>query len=31
MGGDWVVLLHITLADGRRIERQWNVKGVEFH
>jgi hypothetical protein len=29
MGGDWVVLLHITLADGRRIERQWNVKGVE--
>ena len=31
MGGDWVVLLHITLADGRRIERQWNVKGVESH
>ena len=29
MGGDWVVLLHITLADGRKIERQWNVKGVE--
>lgn len=29
MGGDWVVLLHITLADGRRIERQWDVKGVE--
>jgi hypothetical protein len=28
MGGDWVVLLHITLADGRRIERQRDVKGV---
>jgi hypothetical protein len=31
MGGDWVVLAHITLADGRRIERQWDVKGVESH
>ena len=29
MGGDWVVLAHIRLADGRRIERQWDVKGVE--
>jgi len=29
MGGDWTVLLHITLSDGRKIERQWNVKGVE--
>jgi len=29
MGGDWVVLLHIMLADGRKIEKQWNVKGVE--
>ena len=29
MGGDWVVLAHITLADGRKIERQWDVKGVE--
>jgi len=29
MGGDWVVLLHITLADGRKIERQLDVKGVE--
>ncbi len=28
MGGDWVVLAHITLADGRRMERQWDVKGV---
>lgn len=29
MGGDWVVLAHITVADGRRVERQWDVKGVE--
>jgi YtkA-like len=29
MGGDWVVLFHITLADGRKIEKQMDVKGVE--
>jgi hypothetical protein len=29
MGGDWVVLFHITLSDGRKIERQMDVKGVE--
>ncbi len=29
MGGDWVLLLHITLADGRKIERQMDVKGVQ--
>jgi hypothetical protein len=29
MGGDWVVLFHIELSDGRRIERQMEVKGVE--
>ena len=28
MGGDWVVLFHITLSDGRKIERQMDVKGV---
>ena len=28
MGGDWVVLLHIKLADGRKIERQIDVRGV---
>jgi hypothetical protein len=28
MGGDWVVLLHIKLADGRKIERQVDVRGV---
>ena len=29
MPGDWVVLSHIVLADGRKLERQINVSGVE--
>ncbi|HUB52341.1 MAG TPA: FixH family protein [Terracidiphilus sp.] len=29
MGGDWVVIFHITLSDGRKVERQMDVKGVE--
>jgi YtkA-like len=29
MAGDWVVLLHIQLPDGRRIERQVDVRGVQ--
>ena len=28
MGGDWVVLLHIKLADGRKIERHMDVRSV---
>jgi hypothetical protein len=28
MAGDWVVLLHITLADGCKLERQIHVSGV---
>lgn len=28
MGGDWVVLVHATLPDGRQVERQVDVKGV---
>ncbi|MGC2619961.1 MAG: FixH family protein [Acidobacteriaceae bacterium] len=28
MPGDWVVLLHIRLADGRKVERQIDVRGV---
>lgn len=28
MAGDWVVLLHITLPDGRQLERRFDVKGV---
>jgi hypothetical protein len=29
MGGDWVVLSHIALADGRKLERRIDVSGVE--
>jgi hypothetical protein len=29
MGGDWVVLVRLTLPDGRKIERQFDVKGVQ--
>jgi len=29
MAGDWVILLHITLADGKKLERQFDVRGVE--
>ncbi len=29
MGGDWVVLVHVTLADGQKFDRQENVPGVE--
>lgn len=28
MAGDWVVLVHLTLPDGRKVERQFDVKGV---
>jgi hypothetical protein len=28
MGGDWVVLLHIRLPDGRKVEREISVPGV---
>jgi succinate-acetate transporter protein len=28
MAGDWVVLLHMKLADGTKVERQIEVKGV---
>jgi len=28
MAGDWVVLLHVTLPNGTRVERQIEVKGV---
>ena len=29
MGGDWVILSHILLPDGRKMERQMDVRGVE--
>jgi hypothetical protein len=28
MPGDWMVLIHVTLPDGRRLERQVSVPGV---
>lgn len=28
MGGDWVVLVHAALPDGRQVERRFDVKGV---
>ena len=28
MAGDWIVLVHITLPDGRKLERQFDIKGV---
>lgn len=29
MAGDWVVLVRLVLPDGREIERQFDVKGVQ--
>jgi hypothetical protein len=29
MPGDWVLLLHITLADGQKVERQINLGNVQ--
>jgi hypothetical protein len=28
MAGDWVVLVHLILPDGRALERQFEIKGV---
>jgi transcriptional regulator GlxA family with amidase domain len=28
MAGDWVILLHLRLPGGQRLERQFNVSGV---
>jgi hypothetical protein len=28
MAGDWVVLIHVRLPDGRTLERQLSVPGV---
>jgi YtkA-like len=28
MAGDWVILLHITLPDSKKVERQFDVRGV---
>jgi hypothetical protein len=29
MRGDWFILFHITLPDGRKLQRQIDVKGVQ--
>ncbi len=29
MGGDWVLLLHITLSNGQTLERQIELNGIE--
>lgn len=29
MAGDWIVLVHIVLPDGQKLERQFEVKGVQ--
>jgi hypothetical protein len=28
MAGDWIVLVHLTLLDGAKIDRQFEIKGV---
>jgi len=28
MAGDWVILVHLTLRDGTKLERQFEIKGV---
>ena len=29
MAGDWYFVVHMTLADGRTLERQFEIKGVK--
>lgn len=29
MGGDWIIILHLTLLDGRKVERQLEIRGVQ--
>ena len=28
MGGDWIILLHLTLSDGHKLEQQFEISGV---
>lgn len=28
MAGDWIVLVHLTLRDGAKVDRQFEIKGV---
>jgi hypothetical protein len=29
MGGDWIVLVHLTLSDGQKVERQFDIRVCE--
>jgi hypothetical protein len=29
MAGDWNVTVHVTLSDGRKLDRQFEIRGVE--
>jgi hypothetical protein len=29
MRGDWIILVHITLPDGRRVKKQLSINGVQ--
>ena len=31
MAGDWYFVVHMTLSDGRKLERQFEIKGVSQH
>ena len=28
MAGDWFILVHVTLTDGRKLDRHFEIKGV---
>jgi hypothetical protein len=28
MAGDWFILVHVTLKDGRKLDRRFDIKGV---
>ena len=28
MRGDWIVLIHLTMSDGQKLERQFEIRGV---
>lgn len=28
MAGDWIVLVHLTLSNGKKVERQFEIRGV---
>jgi hypothetical protein len=28
MAGDWFILVHVTLKDGRKLDRRFDIKGI---